>query len=239
MKKLRAVIAEDLPASRAHLRNILENEGVQIVAEFWSGSDFRKFLIHHSGDVDVIFSDLQMPGITGPEALANIPHMPPVVIVTAFLKQHAYSVIKLNYYAVLEKPIFQEDIHRIVESIRNTNRNSKIKVTMERTRDGRPFSEIISACEIDHLEREGNVIWAFVHGTMYRGPWNSLIQAMERLEGFVQTGRDTAIRVEAVESYELSGDVMMINLSGSRAVRVSRRRVAIVRAALGSKKELS
>ena len=67
---IRVLLVDDHDLFRTGLRNLLEEQGVDIVAEASSGSE----ALHHVREAapDVVVMDLNMPGMTGVEATRHI-----------------------------------------------------------------------------------------------------------------------------------------------------------------------
>jgi DNA-binding NarL/FixJ family response regulator len=80
---LRVLLVDDHDLFRTGLRNLLEEQGVQVVGEAASGSDAIKIVREIAPDVVVM--DLNMPGMTGVEATREISGIAPltrVVVLT-------------------------------------------------------------------------------------------------------------------------------------------------------------
>jgi DNA-binding NarL/FixJ family response regulator len=81
--KLRVLLVDDHDLFRTGLRNLLEEQGVQVVGEAASGSDALRIVREIAPDVVVM--DLNMPGISGVEATREITSIAPltrVVVLT-------------------------------------------------------------------------------------------------------------------------------------------------------------
>jgi len=90
---LRVLLVDDHDLFRTGLRNLLEEQGVQIVGEASNGLDAIRCVREVAPDVVVM--DLNMPGMTGVEATREITSFAPltrVVVLTisdqVFGKQH-------------------------------------------------------------------------------------------------------------------------------------------------------
>ncbi|HLX19809.1 MAG TPA: response regulator transcription factor [Gaiellaceae bacterium] len=80
---LRVLIADDHDLFRTGLRNLLEEQGVQIVGEAGSGVEAVRFV--REAAPDVVIMDLNMPGMGGVEATRHIASVAPltrVVVLT-------------------------------------------------------------------------------------------------------------------------------------------------------------
>lgn len=86
MSRLRIVIADDHPVVRAGLRGLLEGDpGFEVVGEAADG----EAAIRVTGEChpDIVLMDLQMPVVTGTEAIRRIrtiPDAPPVLVLTTY-----------------------------------------------------------------------------------------------------------------------------------------------------------
>ena len=104
---LRALVVDDEPLAREELCYLLNQMGdtVEIVGQAASGPDALEAVAHH--EPDLVFLDVQMPGLTGFEVarrlLADGPAVS-IVFVTAF-DQHAIEAFEVNAVDYLLKPV--------------------------------------------------------------------------------------------------------------------------------------
>jgi DNA-binding NarL/FixJ family response regulator len=83
LQDLRVLIVDDHDLFRRGLRNLLEEQGVQVVGEAATGTEALRFVRELAPDVVVM--DLNMPGMTGVEATRQIAGLAPltrVVVLT-------------------------------------------------------------------------------------------------------------------------------------------------------------
>ena len=73
---LRVLLVDDHDLFRTGLRNLLEEQGVNVVAEAGTGSEAIAAVREHAPDVVVM--DLNMPGMTGVEATRHISNVSPL-----------------------------------------------------------------------------------------------------------------------------------------------------------------
>jgi two-component system LytT family response regulator len=110
---LRAYLVDDESLAIERLTRLLgEFEGLTIVG---SATDPQAALATLSGlekdAVDVLFLDIQMPGMNGFELLARLPAQPFVVFTTAF-DEYALRAFQVNSIDYLLKPIEKEQLQR-------------------------------------------------------------------------------------------------------------------------------
>ncbi len=82
---VRVALADDQALVRAGLRALLQQQGIMVVVEAEDGSDLLEKLHGHA--VDVVLSDIRMPGIDGIEALQQLRtrgDATPVLLLTTF-----------------------------------------------------------------------------------------------------------------------------------------------------------
>ena len=71
MNALRVALADDEPLARARLGRLLREAGCEVTAELPDGPSVLAWL-KEGHDVDALFLDIQMPGLSGLEVLSLI-----------------------------------------------------------------------------------------------------------------------------------------------------------------------
>ncbi|HET6497935.1 MAG TPA: response regulator [Coriobacteriia bacterium] len=108
---MRVIIAEDEALIRMDLREMLLEEGHEVVGEAGDGASVVAMVRRLSPDV--VFMDIEMPGMDGLDAarIISAEHLAPVVVVTAF-SQEAYveRACEAGAMAYLVKPFAKADI---------------------------------------------------------------------------------------------------------------------------------
>jgi two-component system LytT family response regulator len=107
---LRAYVVDDEPLAARRLARMLEETGrARVVGATSDPEEALGFL--RANQVDALFLDIQMPGMTGFELLARLDDHPPVVFTTA---HDAYALRAFEVYAVdyLLKPVEAEHLAR-------------------------------------------------------------------------------------------------------------------------------
>jgi two-component system LytT family response regulator len=117
IEKIRAYIVEDEPLAIERLRRLLSNFEVRIVGSATDPAEALQFLSGEAGkSVDVLFLDIQMPGMNGFELLARLPEQPFVVFTTAF-DEYALRAFQVNSIDYLLKPIEPEQLQRAIAKL--------------------------------------------------------------------------------------------------------------------------
>ncbi len=108
---MRVVIAEDEALIRMDLREMLVEEGHDVVGEARDGAE--AVAMARSLGPDIVFMDINMPGMNGIEAarILSEENIAPVVIVTAFSQTgHVESAADAGVMAYVVKPFTRADI---------------------------------------------------------------------------------------------------------------------------------
>lgn len=120
----RILLAEDDKEMRALLTQVLCKVGYEVI----ECSDGIVLLNHLSSfffpnghkKVDLIISDIRMPGITGMEileGLTNCDDLPPIILITAFGDRETHAEAKrLGAAAIFDKPF---EIGKLVDKVRH------------------------------------------------------------------------------------------------------------------------
>ena len=122
METLRAIIVDDESLARKGLRLRLEQmEGVEIVSECANGKEALISVTEYKPDL--MFLDIQMPGMSGFDVVSNLQqdNMPMIVFVTAF-DQYAVEAFDVHAIDYLLKPI---DDERLADAISRAQLHSQ------------------------------------------------------------------------------------------------------------------
>jgi two-component system LytT family response regulator len=116
MKTLRSLLIDDEPNARMRLRRLLKEEPhVEVIGEAKDGLEAVAEIQRLRPDL--VFLDVQMPGLDGFETLKALPAeltLPLIIFVTGF-HEHAMAAFDANAIAYLLKPIESERLREMVE----------------------------------------------------------------------------------------------------------------------------
>lgn len=102
---MRALIVDDEPLARAYLRQLLEEQEVIVVAEAESAT--QALLFNEELQPEILFLDIQMPGLTGLQLAAALRQSSPqvlLVFVTGY-SEHALTAFEHAALDYLVKPV--------------------------------------------------------------------------------------------------------------------------------------
>jgi two-component system LytT family response regulator len=230
-----ALIADDEPAARRGVRQLLAPfPEFVVVGECRNGADVLASL--DTLKPDVVFLDVQMPGIDGFEVIRRRTpdRMPAVVFLTAYdeFAIRAFEAQALDY---LVKPVsearFAATIKRLLKQlggVRQASHEPTIVVTTSRG------AIVLPIREIDWIEAADNYarIWTGAHSYLLREPLRD-IERRVRENGFVRAHRRALVRLDAVRelSRTRGGSPVAVLSTGTR-IPISRRRRATFAAAV-------
>ncbi|HEU4611260.1 MAG TPA: sigma-54 dependent transcriptional regulator, partial [Kofleriaceae bacterium] len=114
MQPAKILVADDEQNLRRVLTALLRREGHDVVQAANGGEAIERL-----ADVDVVITDLRMPGADGMEVLRtaarNHPHVPVIMITAYGSVGQAVEAIKAGAFDYIEKPFEQEAIRIIIE----------------------------------------------------------------------------------------------------------------------------
>ena len=114
--KVRTLVVDDEPLARAGLRAMLTAfDWVEVVGEAADGAAAVEAIERLKPEL--VFLDVQMPGMTGTDVLHRIQQQPYVIFTTAF-SQHAVSAFELGAVDYLLKPFGPARLSAAMERIR-------------------------------------------------------------------------------------------------------------------------
>jgi two-component system LytT family response regulator len=234
---IRAFLVDDEPLALKRLARLLEATGrVEIVGR---ATDPAKGLAQLADEpADVVFLDIQMPGIDGFEVIRRRTpeRMPAVVFLTAYdeFALRAFDAQALDY---LVKPVsearFAATMKRLIRQLRvpgPASREQGIVVTTSRS------AIVVPIRDIDWIEAAGNYarLWVGDRNYLIRESLGTL-ESRVRSHGFIRAHRRGLVRLGGVRELTSTADGRSMAVLGCGArIPVSRRRRAAFAAALRS-----
>lgn len=133
--KLTALIVEDEPLARAHLRSLLEEQAVIVAGE--AEDAVRAIQLAEELNPDLMFLDIQMPGLTGlqlAEAMQNSSSNSLIVFVTGY-SEYAVAAFERAALDYLLKPISPERLARTIVRAREQLAGSAARTALTRLQE--------------------------------------------------------------------------------------------------------
>ena len=231
-----ALIVDDEPAARRGVRQLLAAfPEFAVVGECRTGAEALASL--DALRPDVVFLDVQMPGIDGFEVIRRRTpdRMPAVVFLTAY-DQFALRAFEAEALDYLVKPVsevrFSAAMRRLTRQLRSapSTREPRLVVTTARG------ATVLAVRDIDWIEAADNYarIWTGGRSYLLRESMREL-EARVRPHGFVRAHRRALVPVGAVRELTWTADGSLVAvLDGGVKIHVSRRRRAAFAAAVRS-----
>ena len=115
---MKAIIIDDEPIAREGVK-ILSNQipNLEIIGEFGNPLVAQSF-VSKTKDIDIIFLDVEMPGLTGIEYLKSMPPATQVILTTAY-PQYALEAFELDVVDYLLKPIRLDRFAKAIQKVRD------------------------------------------------------------------------------------------------------------------------
>ena len=237
MKKIRTLIVDDEPLARERLAALLRpREDIEVVGECRDGED--AVLAIHDLAPDLVFLDIQMPGMSGFDVIDAIgtDRMPLIVFVTAY-DQHALRAFEVRALDYLLKPFDRErftdalqraraqlerdesgDIgRRLLAMVKDMRRDQPRSDRLVVKSGGRLF--FLRTDEIDWVEASGNYVRLHVGGASHL-----LRETMKGIEGkldgdrFIRIHRSTIVNTDRIKELHplFHGEYAVILRDGTR-----------------------
>ncbi|MDE6755460.1 MAG: LytTR family DNA-binding domain-containing protein [Muribaculaceae bacterium] len=110
---MKCVIVDDLPIARKGMRRLIESRPeLDLVGAFDSAEELLNRI--EQKDIDLIFLDIRMPGLSGLQFARLLPPEVMIIFTTAF-SEYALESYDLNAIDYLVKPIDPEKFNRAVD----------------------------------------------------------------------------------------------------------------------------
>ncbi|MGH3349004.1 MAG: LytR/AlgR family response regulator transcription factor [Nocardioides sp.] len=175
-------------------------------------------------DVDAVFLDVQMPGLTGldlAQVLSRFKEPPPVVFVTAH-EEHAVDAFELRAVDYVLKPVraerLGEAVRRVVEAS-GPAPGEGVRIPVERG----GVTRFVDRSDITHVEAEGDYARLHTAGGSHlvRAPLSSLAEQWAPA-GFVRIHRSALVALPHVQELRTDGGRCVVLVGGQELV-VARR----------------
>lgn len=118
------IIVDDDEMSRVSLEMLIEKiEDLDVIEKFESGLDAMNWL--KSGDIDLVFLDIEMPDLTGMDLVKSVDDLPQIIFTTGHT-EYALEAFEHQVTDFVPKPIQLPRLLKAVERARELNDNVKV-----------------------------------------------------------------------------------------------------------------
>jgi two-component system LytT family response regulator len=237
---LSVLIADDEALARARLRRLLSAmEGVVVAGEATDGHEVLARV--KAGGVDLVLLDVQMPKLSGTEALARWPVDGPQVVFCTAHAEHAVQAFDVGAVDYLLKPVEAERLQKALDRARQQGQRTRFTAEVRQQRLARlPIVTrqgvvLVDPATVTHATLEGELVTVHTGATSYLTDF-TLQELQERLPParFERVHRRALLDLEAVarlEPQDTGG--YLAHLHSGATVEVSRQSARDLRRRLG------
>lgn len=231
---IRAIIVEDEVLAREKLRFFLEDfPNVEVVAECGDAVTALESIKKHSPDL--IFLDIQLPGISGMELIRSISKNPPGVIFTTAFDNYAIEAFDFRTLGYLLKPFdrqrFRATMLKALEKLEEPSSYPAPtnKIPVKKEGDKGKFV-LLDTSEINNIQSNGNKI--LIHTDTSLFTMQSTLESIEKLLGsrqFLRVHRTTIVnREKIVEIENLSNNEYQLKLKNGKKIWTGRKYAGVI-----------
>jgi two-component system, LytTR family, response regulator len=252
---MRAFLVDDEPIAIDRLRVLIEEHGrVEIVGAGVNPAEVLPAI--RSSAPDVLFLDIEMPGLSGFELLERLGPPQPLIVFTTAYDQYALDAFKVNSIDYLLKPIERADLARAIAKLERmlggTEARGDVAALLEQVRAALARREpeylvrvasrtgervdFVDVADVTHFYAKDKLTFAATAAKHY-----ALDLSIAELEPeldprqWLRIHRSTLVSVNAIkEVHTWFGGKAVVRLKdGKTELQIPRERVAEVKARLG------
>ncbi len=226
---MKALIVEDSRLARNELAKML-HQSEKIESVFQAENAIQAKAVFEQERPDILFLDIQLPGMNGFEFLESLDFAPPVIFTTAY-DEYAIKSFEYNTIDYLMKPINEVRLYKAID---------KIEVETEILKSGKIDSEqkvfvrdgdrcwFVKVSDIRVFESVGN------YAKVYFDQVNPMIlKSLNYLESildqrqFFRASRQHIINVKFIDKVaDLGNQKLSVTLTSGEQIEISRRQSA-------------
>lgn len=229
MNTLKVLVVDDERPSLDELSFLLAaDERIGEVLASDSATDGLRIL--RESDVDALFLDIQMPGLTGLElaqVLGRFRSPPPVVFVTAH-EQHAVEAFDLRAVDYVLKPVradrLAEAVRRVVATVDGVGDTAPARADVQVAVERGGVTRFVSRADITHVEAHGD--YARLHTPAGAHLVRTALTTLEEewaAAGFVRIHRSLLVSLDHVTEVRMEGGRCTVVVAPDIELVVSRR----------------
>ena len=229
---MRALLVDDERLARAELTRLLDKfPEIEIVSEASNGEEAIKLIEEHKPDL--VFLDVQMPGMTGFEVLEHLHIVPNIIFVTAY-DEYALTAYEVNALDYVLKPIELSRLEKAIEKVNSKNQEQDIHTNKELSHESQIFIKDGEKCwfvkldKVRMFESEGNYVRLYFDDSkpMILKSLNNLEKRLNDKE-FFRISRKYIINLSWVEKVEawINGG-LRVTLKTGEKLEISRRQTS-------------
>lgn len=248
---IRTLVVDDEPIARQLLREELDDlPDIEVVGEAGNGEEAVERI--HELAPDLVFLDLQMPGMDGFEVVGHLngSPLPCIVVVTAF-DQHAIRAFEAGAIDYLLKPVARDRLERALDRVRRLRNDAQaVAESVARLQDASPQKpgpkprkivgklgaefHLLDSSQVVAFQAERELVWIITRKQRYLAS-HTLKAIQERLSGlnFARVHRGALVNLDQVAKMApLSSQRWLLTLNNQQEFVVSKRQARAVQSLL-------
>jgi len=230
MKKV--VIVDDEKSGRALIKEYLENhKELILVGEANNGVDAIKII--NEFKPDLVFMDIQMPGLTGFDVLEHLEELPTIIFSTAY-DQYALQAFEVHAVDYLLKPYTRERFDIAISKLKENSPQHIVTLADQHIMSKTEYPDRIivekgtkyvtlSTEDIYHIEAYGDYSKIYDQNQTYISN-RGISQLEEKLnpKQFLRIHRSSIVSLPAIREVSKYGKSYLLVLNNEAKVKVSR-----------------
>lgn len=201
----KALIVDDSKVAGLMLQEMLKKiNSIEVTGMFSSATDGMNYIQHNP--VDILFLDIEMPGMTGTELLRILPEKPLTILVSG-KKEYALEAFELNVVDFLVKPI---SLSRVILAVEKAIELLKMKDVQLKyveknhffIRDNKAIRKVLIS-DILWVESKGDYVKIITSSSSYiiHSTLKNIEEALSA-QSFIRIHRGYLISIEKLEYIE-------------------------------------
>jgi DNA-binding LytR/AlgR family response regulator len=164
---IRALLVDDEAPARSELRYLLNEHGdVEVVGEAASAGEALE--LARSVHYDVVFLDVEMPGLTGIQAapLVRERRDPPAVVFVTAHAEYAVDAFAVEAFDYLLKPVEPERLARVLDRLRERTVENAVPVEKLAVVAG-AGTELLDYDQVHYVQADGDYSRVYTYDRSY------------------------------------------------------------------------
>jgi len=238
---MRVLVVDDEPPARRKLMNFLREEGdVEVVGE--AGSGAKAAALIEELEPDVVFLDVQMPGMTGFEVLQTLGGRVPLIVFVTAYDQYAVKAFEVHALDYLLKPFDRDRLQTCLSRVRDQigrSAGADLQARMQKLiaeATGRAYATrlmvkhhgrvvFLQIRDVDWIKALANYVELHVGAQTYmiRETLNSLESRLDP-DSFARVHRSVIVNLDRIKELQpWSHNDYLVILKDGTEIRMSRR----------------
>lgn len=220
MKIIRTLIIDDEPGARLELLRMLKDyPQVRVLAEASNADEAEELIALLKPDL--IFLDIQMPGRSGFELLADLDFLPVVVFVTAY-DQYALKAFEVAALDYLMKPVREERFAKAMNQVIERCSGQEEASIFVKNKDRHYLIKWSSVYLIESLDNYARLHFGNEEQVLLKSSLNQLEEKLSA-QSFFRANRHQLINLNHIKNIIRQDNAMSVALVSAELVRISGR----------------